>query len=306
MRLETVALLDRFVNMTRNGSGRLTLAGGDGNDLLRRRIIAEYSGESETLKTDNADDMMKELVTEALVNNADYSGTPTLSRSVSDFLTVEGDETAGVSMTKAFAWRNLLQVLQDIQAQAQTEATSVYFAMVPVSESNFRFETAVNTPGRDRTVTTGTNPIIFSAEFGNVDAPALTYDYAVEENVVYAGGKGEGTDREVQTASDTDRVNASPLSRREAFHGVTNAETAAAVTSAAEARLTRRRRQIIFDGKLLSTPRTPYGGNGWDLGDKVTVSHAGVQFDSIIRSVTVRVTGDGRETITGRVENVNA
>jgi hypothetical protein len=306
--LEIVIFLDRFIFSTdKRGQSHMKLSGGDPTGLLSRRIIAYYAGSAQAGMTDSADDMMKALVTDQLIDNADYSGTPDPTRSIDAWLDVESDVSAGSTLTKSFAWKNLLTSLKGIQASSKTQGTEVFFAVVPTENNNFEFRTYTGQPGLDRTVGADSVPLVFSPEWGNLIKPELEYDYSVEANMIYAGGQGQEDDREVQTAIDTTRAGASAFARREKMYNASSADSAGAVTAAANDALARNRRKLTLSGELVSTPRTPYGGlNGWNLGDKVTVSYAGLQFDTIIRVVNVRVNERGKETVTSRIENVNA
>jgi hypothetical protein len=275
----------------------------DFTELLKRRIVAYYAGESETGMTDNADDMMKAIVTDNFVDNADYSGTPSPARDIDSYgFSVAGDLSDGPSLTRAFAWRNVLDTLQDIQAASKTAGTEVLFAVVPTSETAAQFRTY--TAGRDRT-STGINPIIFSLAYGNLANPKLTYDYSNDENYVYAGGQGDDDARNIQVASDADRYNVSRLGRREGFANAGHIDFTDddGVTAVAQDRLAKSRSTISFTGTIYNTPLTPYGGlQGWDLGDNVTVNYAGIQFDVLIRAIKVSVDDRGEELVQARVE----
>lgn len=274
----------------------------DFNDLLKRRITAYYAGEAEVDVTGNADDLMKEAVRDQLIDNADYSGTPDPARDIDAYgFSVQADTSDGPSLSKGFAWRNLLKVLQDLQADAKAQGTEVFFGIVPTTETTMQFRTWI--AGRDRTVSTGYNPIVFSLEWGNLTNPRLVDDYMDEQNYIYAGGKDEKTERIIQTASDSDRMNISRLNRREGF-AYSNGDTNAAVLTDARNWLERKRPSTRLFGELLNTPLTPYGSiQGWQLGDKVTVNYAKRQFDVTIRSVHVKVDSNGKETIRAKIES---
>jgi hypothetical protein len=166
-----------------------------------------------------------------------------------------------------------------------------------------QFRTWTGQPGQDRTTTSGTNPLVFSMEWGNLRNPRLAHDYEREASYVYAAGKGEQSARVVATSSDTTRLNRSRVGRIEGFaHSV--GDTVASVTADADDLLAERRGLLTLRGDLLSTPLTPYGGlGGWNVGDKVTVNYAGLQFDTIIRSAYISVRGNGSETVRGKVES---
>ena len=71
MQLEFVFFIRNLIYKEDNsGNDIIVISGPDGNDLLARRIVAYYAGTSQASKTDNADDMMKEIVDENLAGSA--------------------------------------------------------------------------------------------------------------------------------------------------------------------------------------------------------------------------------------------
>ena len=294
------------VKTTMNGHSQRNIYGHDFNELLARRITAYYASEAETDMTDYADDMMKAVVTDNFIDNADYSGTPSPARDIDSLgLSVQGDLSDGPSISKSFAWRNILNVLQDIQATSKAAGTETFFGVVPLTESTMQFRTW--TTRQDRTAASNT-PIVFSLGWGNLTNPSLTHDYTEDENYIYAGGQGEDSGRNIQTASDATRYNISRFGRREAFAnaGHVTFTDDDGVTSVARDRLTKNRNRTTFTGTIYATKQTPYGGlHGWNLGDKVTVNYSGIQFDVLIRAVRVRVDEYGEETVMARVESDN-
>lgn len=305
--LECVCFVRRWAFDTdADGVTTLTLTSVDSNDLLKRRIVAYYSGSAQATMTDYADDIMKEVVRDNLGADAgtDYDGNPVSGRDMSDLgVTVAGDLSDGPSITSEFAWKNVLSTLQDLQAASRAAGTEVYFLMYANTPTAFVFETRTGQPGRDRTQTTGENPLLFGIGYGNVRNPSLVYDYMDEENHIYAAGSGQDAQQAVAEVSDTDRINASRWNRREGYASASVTDDANALTTAGNARMTEARPRVTFMADLIDTEQAPYGGgDGWRVGDKITVSHLGIQFDAIILSAAVAVGEDGEETITGRVE----
>ena len=154
-------------------------------------------------------------------------------------------------------------------------------------------------PGRDRSVD-GVNPLVFSLENGNLINPRLDYDYSEEATFIYGTGKGRNDVRQIATVSD--RLDTSKLNRRE-FQAFSNSADTDAITSDADNVLQRKRPLVKLSGTLVDAPATPYGGRGWHVGDKVTVSYQGIQFNVIIRSVKVRINNKGKETVQSRIES---
>ena len=302
--LDFVMMARRFVtSTTTEGQYQLLIQGADFNELLERRIVAYYASSAEALATGTADDLMKKVARENFVDNADYSGTPSPTRSITaQGFSVQADATAGPSLTMGYSWKSALTVCNNLQAASKKAANEVFFAVEPTSETTMEFRTW--TGGNDRTVTTGTNPIVFSLEWGNLANPSLADDSSGEANYVYGAGQGTESGRIIQTASDTARINASQLNRRESL-GYSNGKTDATVLADAENELERKRPFSTLTAEIHSTPLTPYGGaNGWNLGTLVTVNYAGLQYDVRIRSVFLRVDAAGRLSVRGRVEAI--
>jgi hypothetical protein len=281
------------------GVDTITLTGPDGIDLLNRRIVAYDAGTSQTQKTDNADDMMKEIVRENLGSSAtdsdrDLSGI--------DF-TVAKDDTAGPSITKGFAWRNVLSVLQELSAISEEAGTNLYFDIVPIIINmgvGFEFRTFIDQPGQDRTYDTN-NAIIFSKEWGNLEEPVLTFDYDKEINYVYGGGQGEEADRYITEQSDATRIGNSIWNRREGFVDARNESTQTAVQNKTKGALREGQPQARFTANLLDTPQARYGVD-WSFGDKVEISYAGLQFQGIVRALKIEMKRGGEEEIKVKVE----
>jgi hypothetical protein len=282
------------------GNDIIILAGPDGNDLLDRRIVAYAAGGSESDKTDNADDMMKEIVAENLGSSATDS-----DRDLTDLnFTVAGDVTGGPSITKGFAWRNVLKTLKEIAYSSAENGTDLYFDVVPIvissSEIGFEFRTYTDQPGQDRTYDTN-NPVVFSKEWGNLANPILLYDYTKEANFVYGGGQGEGTDRTISEQSDTTRIGASVWNRREKFADARNEATSNGVANKAEEVLNENKPFKRFTGQLLDTPQARYGVD-WFFGDKVEISYRGIQIQGIAKALKIKLDKEGNEVLTVKVE----
>lgn len=310
MVMEMVAFLRRFKQSTdENGRRQMVLEGKDPNDLLDRRIVDRYAGDSfsgvDGLEADRAMQQIFDITLGALAD-FDHDNDPrSWARDLVELGLIRRTQNAvdGPTIEKRFAWRNALATLQDIQAQTRAMGNETFFGIVPATPTLLEFRTWVGQPGLDRTITTGTNPIIFSVESGTLSNPSLSYDYFNAKNYIFAGGRGIESDREIAEASDEARIGLSRVGRNEAFAQAARYSSSDGVQGVAQDELARKRPGVILTGDLLDTPMTPYGGpSGWNLGDRVTISHEGRQFDSLIRSVHVHVNGQGKETVRGRVE----
>ncbi len=141
LRLEDIYFIRRIVPTTnQDGLQRITVRAMSPTELLLRRIIAFAAGSSQSAKTDNVDDMMKEIVRENLGASAGNDGFGASRSFDATFFSVQADATLGPSITKNFSWRNVLIVLQDLSDVAREAGTELYFAVVPTSTTTFEFE----------------------------------------------------------------------------------------------------------------------------------------------------------------------
>jgi hypothetical protein len=256
--------------------------------------------------------MMKAVVTANLVTNADYSGTPAPSRTIS-FLSVQAGTGVGPTVQKAFSWANVLQILQELQAASKAADNEVFFFFEWGGRGNLQFTTRTGEPGRNLSVGQP-RQVVFSVAQGNLQDVVLSYDYTSEINKVYAVGQGQEGEQLVSTAQNDGLTKFSAVSLSE---GMTNAYglDVDELEAAAEDELSRWRPAAALSGTLLSTdnfvvPGTAFVTSGtaygvqWGIGDRVTIEYEGFSFSVIIRSVNVSVNEDGKETIRARVEDL--
>jgi hypothetical protein len=294
----------RWIFETRSGEESITISGPDTNDLLRRRIVAAFAGSAQASKTDLADDMMKEIVTEAIADGV--APTPDAGTRAWSDLTIAADLGNGPTITKAFSFDQLLTpsgqgVLPKLAKAARAAGTEVFFDIVPnvVSGSSitFQFRTFTGQPGQD---VTGQG-VLFDQQRGNMVNPRLEYDYSQEENYIYAAGQGVADAREVQQVSDSARYLASQWNRCEAHADARNQTAANGVREAGRADLEDGQPRIRFRAEPVDTTGTRFGRD-WDFGYKVRSRYRNVEFDTIIRAVTISVDSNGNEDVRARQE----
>jgi len=102
--------------------------------------------------------------------------------------------------------------------------------------------------------------------------------------------------------SSAARIGVSQWNRCERFTTAVNSKTTAALTGAGNDALSKYRPTTRFTGALVDTPESRYGVH-WRLGDRVTASFRGRQFDVIIRAVQVSVNQAGNESIVAKLES---
>lgn len=300
-RLEFLGFIRKFAYFDDDqGRERLQISGPEVMDLLQTRIVAYAAGTSQAKKTDNADDMIKAIVRENLGASA------SADRDLSGFdFSVAGDTGQAPSISKAFAWRNVMDALQEICETSRQNGTELYFDILPsVTDDNtkaLQFVTYIDQLGTDRTTTTSNLPALFGRDLGNLSKPVLEYDYMDEVSYVYAAGQGEESDRETAEAEDTTRSAGSVWNRREGFTDGRHLETSAALTDRAQGALEAGRPKMRFSGYLLDAPGSRYGRH-WNYGDRVTAIYQGRQFDGMVKALRVRVEDSGAEVIEARLE----
>jgi hypothetical protein len=295
----------RWDFITRGSDESIIVHGKDPNDLLRRRIVAAYSGSAQAGKTDFADDMMKEVVTESIADGV--SPTPTAGTRVWDDLSIQADFGNGPTITKSFPFDPLLTssgqgVLGTLAKAAREAGTEVFFDIVPNvvtgSSISFLFRTDTGQPGQDVTST-----VVFDKDKGNMENPSLRIDHSDEENYIYGAGQGEGAARNIQQVYDAARYNESQWNRCEGFADARNQTSDNGVREAARAELERGRPKIHFTATPIDTKGTRFGRD-WDFGYKVRARYRNQEFDTIIRAVTIAVDKKG-EKIRARLEYEN-
>lgn len=295
-----------------NGKTRVTIYGMDANDLLERRIVAYYAGSAQAEVSGAADNLMKEVVRDNLGSDSttDYAGNSITTRDLSSTVTVTADASAGPSISLAFAWTNVLSALQKIQSASRKAGTEVFFGMVAPTPGSFEFHTRVGRWGRDRTKD-GTHALLIGGTdgWGNIENPEIIDDAMDEINFVYAGGQGQGSERNIQEVSDTVAIGQSQYNRREGFAwaaGVRADDTNedAALTASGNDYLSKWQARTSFRGSLTDSPEAPFAGaTGWQLGDTLTVAYLGRQFNVHVKAVAVTVSARDGEKVAAKVES---
>lgn len=248
------------------------------------RFVDAAAGSAAASKEQAADDMIKVIVREQAGAGASvgrqYPGLQT-----------QGLTASATPTIKAFAWRTVLTVCQELAQETTEGGTYLAFDMVSLTPQSIQFQTFVGQRGIDRRFPSSPAPLIVGPDFGNVGAAVLRIDYADEITYAKAAGSGEGSARLTNTYQDTERTARSPFGRREVFVSANGYLTLAGLEQEATARVRAGRPALTFSGQLLSTPDTQYGIH-WGWGDYLTVQAFGQQFDCRVDAITVSVSGD--------------
>ncbi len=268
----------------------LLVAAGSGLDLVRRRVIAYDAGAATSTKNAVADDMIVEFVKE----NLGASATDT-DRDWSSKITIFTSPGNGPSVHKAASRRNLLTTIQEIAQDAASQGTPTFFDVeYNVASKLFEFKTFTQQRGVDLSV--GSGLVTLSPDFGTLAEVVREDDYTEELTFVYAAGQGQGGDRNIQTASDTTRIDASPFGRIEAIVDARNTNDNDKLTAEAEAAVRGGRPRRVQTGRIVNRAGATYGVN-WNWGDKVKVEIEGEVNTARIDVVEVNVSRAGDEVV---------
>lgn len=258
--------------------------------LLREpgRFVDAYAATGNASKNSPADNLIKAIVREQLGSSA------ATARQIPGF-TVQADTTQAPYISKAFAWRAVLDVLRDVAAASTEAGTYLAFDMVSPVPAQLEFQTFIGARGTDNRFPSGVSPVILSPERRTLVQAVLRYDFRDEVTYAKVGGSGEGTARLTGEASDAARLAVSPYRRRERFTNATSTDTQTALDDEASGAVRAGRPRVIVSGKIAQTRDLQYGVH-WLWGDYVTIQAFGRQVDARIDAITVRVTPGG-ETI---------
>lgn len=278
------------------------------NYLLSGRIVEDYATDTKADMNDYADDMIKAIATDQLGGDADADRDLT---SVGGGVTISGDLSAGETVAKAFAYRNVLEVCQEIASTSAQAGTRVYFEVVPVIDSAvtgelaFRLDTFTGQRGMDRSETSN-NPVFIGREWGNLVNARVDHDHIDEIDYSYVLGQGDEATRELVEVSDTARIGESIWNRREGYKDARHVEygNTDALTAEGNAHLDEYKPKFAFVGDVVETPSFLYGIH-WGFGDLVTAIYADIQVDALINKVMIRCDVTGQETITAELEVVS-
>ena len=219
---ETAYFLQDWEFWTDNdGAEYIRLMANDANWLLDTAVVIAKSTSAQADKTAIPDNMMKAIVREQL------GGLAAADRQK---LAVAPDlSAAGASITKAFAYRNVLTTLQELCEVAQ-EKNNVWlgFDVVRTAPGAFEFRTYTGQRGQDHGRTSG-DPRLVGKQYGNLSEATFGTYHADERNFVVVGGQGEDLDRQLVYRWNYNRWHASKWNRREYFKDSRNNETTAAL-----------------------------------------------------------------------------
>lgn len=255
----------------------------DANFLLSTRIVAYASGTSQAEKSDYADDMMKEVVKENMGSSAS-SG-----RQFSNF-SIDGDFSASEEIDKAFAWRNVLTVCEDICKMAKDKGTNTYFEIVRPQPGYYVFKTYVDYRGVDHgSESSDIRPV--GVEYQNLSNPTLKEIHSSQISSFVIGGQGQASERSTVTYSPTEF---GYYRNTEGFIDARNTQDSNILDDLKYEKFEEHNYKRIVSGYLSETKSMRYGID-FDFGDVLAVEAFGYNVDCHVDSVAVRVDNKGKE-----------
>lgn len=270
------------------GPDTLTISAVSALDLLNRRVVRYHSTNTSGRYSGAADDIMKTLVRQNLGDLAEDA-----TRAVT--LYVEPAASLGATVTnKEPAWRNLLQVCQELAKDSEQQGTRVYFDLIPVAGLGYTFKTYAGARGADRTA--GAGLLRASVERGTLLSPTLAREYRDEVNRMYALGQGQGRIRQMGQADDT-TLQDNPLALREGVAPSAQSTTTTGLVSEARSALKQAAPRVTLGGGLADTAAFRYGRH-WSLGDVLWADLGTETVKCLVESVRVSVTPDQGRVVT--------
>jgi hypothetical protein len=268
----------------------LVITAKDANLILERHIIAYNSGTTEAQKTDQIDDMMKEIVRENI--GADCVEP---ARTI-DEVTIASNTSTAPSISKSFSRKNLLQTLQELAQASYSTGTYLAFDLIAYDVNSFEFRTYPNVRGVDKRYEGNVQPVIIDADL-NLGDLELDENYESNINFIYVGGQGEGAERTVTEREESTR-NYSNIGRVEKFIDARNANTGALLTAEALTALRNYRPRISFKAEFIQTKNLLFGRD-INFGDYLPVQvDQSTIIDCRLDAFKLEIDGNGQETVT--------
>ncbi|MBX6770892.1 MAG: hypothetical protein IRY83_04150 [Chloroflexi bacterium] len=252
--------------------------------LLARRIVAWAAGTTNRSSFQNvkAETVMKTLVSYNAGANATTANGRIRNGAITG-LTVETDQARGNTISRDCAYRNLLEVLQELAPIAGGD-----FDLVKTGTQAWEFRWYTGQRGTDRTAT-----LLFALERGNMAEPRFAHDRLDERTVAIVGGQGEGVDRAVVVRTGADYAATNDI---EVFVDARSESTTDGLDAKGDAKLFDVRARPTFKFSILQTPACYYGVH-YFLGDLVTARYRDIQTTQKIVGVSVSLDRDGAEKI---------
>jgi hypothetical protein len=206
----------------------------------------------------------------------------------------------GASISKAFAYRNVLTVIQELAELANEGGVWLGFDVVRTAPGAFQFRTYTGQRGQDHSRDSG-DPRFVGKQYGNLSQATFGTYHADERNWVCVAGQGEGDKRVLVYRENIARRDASKWNRREYFKDSRDETVTANLEADGDAALDEFKPKQLLTGTLHDTPGMQYNIH-YQFGDVLSVEAFGYFVDCHVKSVRVKVDQDGGEQLDIKLE----
>lgn len=275
-----------------DGAEYIRLIASDANWLLDTAIVAAFSGSEDAEMTGIPDDLMKAIVSKQLGSTA-YAWRSKITEA-------PNLGAGGASISKAFAYRNVLTVVQELAELATEAGVWLGFDVVRTAPGTFEFRTYTGQRGQDHGRASG-DPRLVGKQYGNLSEATFGTYHADERNWVQVAGRGEGESRVLVYRENIARRDASKWNRREYFKDSRDEDVTANLESDGDAALDEYKPKQVLTGTIHDTPGMQYNIH-YQFGDVLSVEAFGYFVDCHVKSVRVKVDQDGGEQLDIKLE----
>lgn len=284
---------NRELTLSDSGEYLLNITAQHSNILLHNRHVMSYAGSSYSEGDEvPASNLMRQIVRDSLgaaAAHADRDKAGPLN-----VVTVEADDDEGSTISKSFARRRGITVLQEIANASKQDGSPLFFGIIE-SAGTLTFVVRAGQWGTDRT-----GSAIISSEFGNLTNTSRETDWTEHLTVAYALGGQTGVNRLVKIAENTTETAANDLYFVEGIFDNANELSETALQDDANALLTNSRVDNRFGGNIQETTGFLYDTN-WSWGDKLGAANYNETFNVWLSLVQTTISG-GQESRIARLE----
>lgn len=253
--------------------------------LLGRAIVGYKAGVDlrSSFTADPAETILKNLVTYNLTSSG-TTGDGRVRNAAETRISVQADGAGGNTLDFACAYRNVLDVLQDVATIGGGD-----YDLVRTGANAWEFRWYAGQLGTDRSAT-----VTFSLAYGNMANPVLNRNWIEEKTVAIVGGQGEESDRAIVVRTGANY--SAPANNVETFVDARDLTTTNGLNARGDLFLedARAKDSLTFD--VIQTPGSLYGLH-YFLGDRVTAYYQGITATKQVVGVTVDFSPQGQEMI---------
>lgn len=237
--------------------------------LLNQTRVAYRSGLAQTEKSGQPSALSTAVITENLGSSANDAARFRSNAIDSSLFSVQPSKAGGPTITpRSLIGKRVLTALQQIADQSAQAGTIFFFDVVLLEGNKLEFRTYLNYRGNDHSFDSGAE-IVLSEKNGTLTDVAIVQDYTNVYDVAYAGGAGQGADRLISTAVNTETIGSSPFGAAETWIEARQQKTQSTLDNFATQALKGGAARRVVSGSLVSGALR--FGIDFGYGDRVTV-----------------------------------